>query len=418
MKPNNFEESVIWYSILGTYIFYFAGVLYFVPAIVAWILVFYIFKRFIFSSKSVHRIPYIITMWIFFMLLMEVILLLGHANYNLGLVTLIKSTLGWAKGWALFAIFPLIGSCLDIRPQLLYRAISILCIQSLVYIFICILAFFLKIDIAYTVPLHNLLGGGERPFLVDLYKYEGSIHWLRLKLFTSWSTISGCLANMYFPMCLQERNHKLRYIGIITTLLMLIFSGSRSNIVLFPIIWILVEIITNVRNPILWFTASFASVTSGLFSNNFIFSLDYLVKRFEGIRESSSDTRGVLDRIALRRFMEAPITGHGISEAGPEALVNSIPIGTQNTWTGLLFVKGLSGFLAFAIPVFITTVLLALDAQSSKIAKVALHVFLAMIFNTVTDDVQATVYFLFPGLVLIGISFRKNFKEFKIFSNS
>jgi hypothetical protein len=39
-------------------------------------------------------------------LVMEVALIMGHLNWELGTGKLIKSSVGWAKGWALIAIFP------------------------------------------------------------------------------------------------------------------------------------------------------------------------------------------------------------------------------------------------------------------------------------------------------------------------
>jgi hypothetical protein len=62
---------------------------------------------------------------------MEVILLLGHLNFDLGIGQTIKSAVGWAKGWALLAIFPLAGYALPIRLEVLVRAVCRLARQTL-----------------------------------------------------------------------------------------------------------------------------------------------------------------------------------------------------------------------------------------------------------------------------------------------
>ena len=37
----------------------------------------------------------------------------GHMNWGLGVGKTIKSTIGWAKGWALLALFPAAGAILQ-----------------------------------------------------------------------------------------------------------------------------------------------------------------------------------------------------------------------------------------------------------------------------------------------------------------
>jgi hypothetical protein len=63
---------------------------------------------------------------------MLVILWIGHANLELGLGKTIKSSVGWAKGWALIALFPLAGSALNIQPAIIHRAVCKLGLFTLV----------------------------------------------------------------------------------------------------------------------------------------------------------------------------------------------------------------------------------------------------------------------------------------------
>ncbi len=57
----------------------------------------------------------------FGVLVMLVTLWVGHLQLNLGTGETIKSTIGWAKGWALAALFPLAGAVLPIRREPLMR---------------------------------------------------------------------------------------------------------------------------------------------------------------------------------------------------------------------------------------------------------------------------------------------------------
>ncbi|MDV2993554.1 MAG: hypothetical protein N4J56_003208 [Chroococcidiopsis sp. SAG 2025] len=49
---------------------------------------------------------------------------------------------------------------------------------------------------------------------------------------------------------------------------------------------------------------------------------------------------------------EAPIWGHGATEEKGPIIVASMPIGSHSTWSGLLYVQGLVGFIAFIFPLF------------------------------------------------------------------
>jgi hypothetical protein len=79
------------------------------------------------------KIPVTVWVWIFSMIVMEIALIMGHLEFNLGTGKLIKSTVGWFKGWALLAVFPLIG-CLNIRPRLIYQATCVVCKHTLILV--------------------------------------------------------------------------------------------------------------------------------------------------------------------------------------------------------------------------------------------------------------------------------------------
>ena len=119
IHPENFEERVIWYSITLTYVFYLLGALYIVAPVIGWVLLAYLLKRLWLQDQSTPndtkiKIPFGVWVWVVCMLVMLIALWMGHIDWNLGTGKTIKSTIGWAKGWALMAIFPLIG-CLNKR---------------------------------------------------------------------------------------------------------------------------------------------------------------------------------------------------------------------------------------------------------------------------------------------------------------
>ncbi|MUL35819.1 O-antigen ligase family protein [Gloeocapsopsis dulcis] len=407
MKPCNFEEKVIWYSILGTYGFYFTGLLYYIPPAIAWILTIYLIRKLWLQkdNSSINNritIPWEVWVWIVSMAAIEFATIFGHADFNLGTASLIKATIGWAKGWALFALFPLIG-CLNIRPKLLCRAVCLLCLQSLIILSFCYVASLLRLNISYTAPL-NFFGGPKLAFSITLYTVQDS--WLRIALFAPWATIIGFVGNVFLPLSLLETKQRLRWIGIITSLLMCWFSGSRANMLALPTAWIATQILANSQRPFLWLTAGFSSLITGLFAPNLINAMRSFQNWMRSLRKNSNSEREALDRIAIRRWAEAPITGHGVTDSGPSRIVG-VNIGTHNNWTGLLFINGIIGVLALGVSLTCSFISLVIRAQESQIAKSALHILLIIFCNTFVDSLNMTAYLVAPGLVFLGTAFRE-----------
>jgi O-antigen ligase len=65
-------------------------------------------------------------------------------------------------------------------------------------------------------------------------------------------------------------------------------------------------------------------------------------------------SRELITRVALYRFKDSPIWGHGVTNKGTQLLAHHPPVGTHNTIVGLLYVKGLIGLVAFVTPMIIS----------------------------------------------------------------
>jgi hypothetical protein len=225
MKPQNFPESLLWYSIISTYGLYLIGGLYLVGPAIAWILLVYLIWQLLQQTEQTPAaerivIPWPIWVWIAGMLIQQVALVMGHLDFNLGMATLIKSSIGWAKGWALLALFPLIG-CLKIRPQLLYRAVCVVGLHTLLLTPFLVLAYVVKLDpFLYIAPLKFLGPGADTFFQVWLYLKDGES--ARLTFFAPWAPGAGIVGNIYFFMALQEKNPRWRWCGIIGGLVLFI----------------------------------------------------------------------------------------------------------------------------------------------------------------------------------------------------
>ncbi len=137
--------------------------------------------------------------------------------------------------------------------------------------------------------------------------------------------------------------------------------------------------------------------------------VDDFSQKFTQARAASSRVRAVLRSIALQRWeSEAPIFGHGIVERGPH-IVEHMPIGSHHSWYGLLFVKGIVGFAALAVPLAWTILELLVKAQADRVARCALGVVIIITFYTFGENLEILSYLFWPGLVVIGIAMRRRF---------
>jgi O-Antigen ligase len=413
MKPQNFEERLVWYPILYTYVLYISGLLYIVNSTIAWILLFYLCIK-LWNQKPETpaeekiKIPWIIWLWIICMLVMVVGGYIGYIDFNQDIKGIIRGLLNWTREWALFALFPLAGCCLKIRPQLIYRAVCILCLQSLFFIPISYGAYLLKIpNIIYSSPLERITQNGPIYFDVVLYFKEfDSGGGFRLTLFAPWSPALALLAIIYFFFALQEKNQIWRWIGIFTSLIMVYLTAARTAIICLPFVTLLIWLLTNFHRPHVQIISSFTCFMFGIFSSFVIELVRDLNDNFTDSRQGSSRVRSVLARIGLERFKDAPIWGHAIQQPGFKGTAN-MPIGSHHTWIGLLFTKGLVGFFAFLIPIVCTLIYLLVKAQKNVTAKVGLSFLLTLIVFTFTDNQETLAYLYWTGLIVMGISFKQ-----------
>lgn len=132
--PQTAAERLIARAITATWLLWLVGGLYIAGPVIGWLLAALVFVELYLGRKELVDIPGSIWAWQAAMAAMLVILWIGHANFSLGTAQTIKSSIGWAKGWALIALFPLAGAVLDVRLQIIARAICRVGMWALVLI--------------------------------------------------------------------------------------------------------------------------------------------------------------------------------------------------------------------------------------------------------------------------------------------
>lgn len=99
------------------------------------------------------------------------------------------------------------------------------------------------------------------------------------------------------------------------------------------------------------------------------------------------------------------VFGHGTVRPGAH-LVEYMPIGSHHTWYGLLFVKGLTGFTAFLVPLSVHFWVVTLDAIKCERGKLPLGLLLTIVLLTFGENVEIQTYLLWPGLLMLGCHLR------------
>lgn len=419
LKPENLPEKCVWVSIAYTYFIWLFGGLYVVGSLLSWILLLFLIIQLLAQDEETpvaDRIPIPLSIWIWIagMIAMQIALIMGHLDYNLEMGQIIKSSIGWMKGWAGLALYPLAG-CLRIRPQIVYRAVCVVGFCTLLITPILLITPSLHLpQVLYVSPLKAVGGPGNEFFDVPLYEIDGSTGDLRWRLFTPWGPALGFVGNVYFMLALQEKNKAWRWRGLAGAVLMCFVCKSRLAQLCIVIIPLLTTLLSRFGKPLTMIGMGFASFLGGIFSPVILLALENYWENFKSARAGSTRVRMALKRIAIERWQrEAPLWGHGIVEDGPH-IVEHMPIGSHHTWAGVLFVKGIVGFMALAIPMAWSFMVLLFKSMDDRCptAKVGLSIIMILFLYTFGENLEILAYLYWPGLLIIGIAFQENSQNF------
>ena len=413
VDPQILPERLIAFAITSSWWLWLIGGLYVVGPVLGWTLALLVARAWYFGDVLPERermrpVSGAIWVWLAGMAAMLLVLWIGHRNFSLGTGATIKSSVGWAKGWALIALFPLAGACLNIRPEVIYRAICRLGRQTL-----WLLPFFLiapMIGLPQTLwvsPLKVLGGSGDEYFAAVLYTLEPGVGTARWQFFAPWSPAAGMIAVIHLLCAIEEKELKWKVTGIIAGLAVALLSQSRLALVALAIIWPMAWGVSKLSNARAWFVGAPVLMLGGWFAPALVEIVNKAQADFAGARADSTRVRATLGRIAVERWQnEAWWFGHGIVEKGPH-LVEYMPIGSHHSWYGLLFVKGITGLLAFAIPMVVTLIATFRKALTQDIGRVGLSMTLVYALYSFGENMEVLTYLTWPALVIIGIALRR-----------
>lgn len=405
--PASIPERLIAAAIGGTWALWFVGGLYIAGPALGWILALILcWRAYVAPAWRRPNLPFAAALWGFAMLAMLLILWVGHTANDLGAGQTIKSSIGWAKGWALMALFVMAGAGLTIRPEIIYRAVCRLGRVTLFLLPLFLLAPALGLpQTLFVSPLKILGGAGDEYFAVTLYTLEAGSGVPRWQFFAPWSPAAGMVAVVHFLCAVEEKNRGWKATGMAAALAMILLSQSRlafiALLMVLPVSWAM----TNFRRRRVWVSGAIALLLAGWTGPFLLNVARQLHSDFAGARPDSSRVRDTLGRIAAERWEnEAYWFGHGIVENGPH-LVEYMPIGSHHSWYGLLFVKGLAGLFALLLPL-VVTLFAIMTRRNAAARRTGLSMLLVLGIYSFGENLEMLAYLYWPALILIGIALK------------
>lgn len=402
------EEKLIVGAILFTYPIYAIGGLYITGSALGYLVFGLVALRAFVEGKYIFRaVPAIVWVWVLGMILMLVSLLVAHGNWSLGAVQTIKSTVGWAKGWALLGLFPLLGAIVEIRPERIVRAICHVAKHTAIFAVITFVFYLARFPgELFVSPLQILGGAGDNFFMVSLYGSNPETGAGRWQFFAPWAPAAGFLSCIFVVFSLMEKEIKWRNWGVAGSVVMALLSQSRAGWAIFIFVVPMFLFSKQIGNPRILLLAGFLLPVLLVFGEPAYEWINDTFEQIKQARPASTRVRAALENLALQRWQaEAPIWGHGVVESGPK-LVEFMPIGSHHSWYGLLFVKGIVGFVALAIPLLISLIYLACFIHVSQNARAAFCMLAIFICYSFFENLEILAYLYWPALFWLGLTFK------------
>jgi hypothetical protein len=408
LRPENLEERLIWWAMVLAWPLWAVGLLLLAYSMLGWVLALLVVGRRLGWLPVTHNhverpVPVMASTWLAGMAMMLVVLIIAHVDFELGSEKTLKSSIGWAKGWGLIGATVFAGAMTHIRPALLIRASCVLGLHTLIMTPLMVLAALVDLPTVFYVSPLQILGPDETYYAIGLHSRDGGTLGFRLSYFAPWAPAAAFFGVVSFVLALFEKNAMWRAIGLVSALLVCVLTQSRLAVVALPLIGGLLFVTARITRPWLLAAMAVSVVTGLLFADPLIELYRDVEAVFTGARADSSRVRSTLQRMALHRWESDGFWfGNAVVEKGPH-LVEYMMIGSHHNWFGLLFVKGLVGFLACLLPFLWTTMELFARAIRDRIARACLGTTLALLLFSFGENLEMLAYLIWPAFLLIGI---------------
>jgi len=258
---------------------------------------------------------------------------MGHADWSLGTTQTIKSTVGWAKGWALLGLFPLLGAVVNLKPERIIRAVCVAGKHTAIFGVITFILYVAGLPgQLFISPLQILGGAGDNFFMVSLFGLSPETGVGCWQFFAPWASSVWFLNCIFVIFCLQEKDNVWRNWSIAGCVVMALLSQSRVGWAIFIMIIPLFLFTRQLKISRLLLGLGFLLPIILLLGEPIYESVIDAFQQVKEARPASNRVRAALENLGVQRWRdEAPMWGHGKVESGPK-LVEFISIGSHHTW--------------------------------------------------------------------------------------
>jgi hypothetical protein len=280
--------------------------------------------------------------------------------------------------------------------------------------FIALVTAILRIDQFSYVSPFAFLGGGTQYYTVNFFGLLEDVGTLRLVMNTPWAPALGLFGNILFLLCCQDKNVYFRYLGMLSSVILVMGSASRTAVLCLPTVLLLYFLLNRVFKPYFLLLAGTLSFVTTLFLEKILILSSDFIANVKDLRRGSTDNRDTLEKLALDSWWnEAFMWGHGtIADEGP-AIVHGLGIGSHHTWYGLLYVHGIVGATVFAIALGWSFWSLLINIGITQYAPLGISLLSVLLIFSFSENIEGLAYLYWPALVMIGIALNEkvNFKN-------
>ncbi len=391
--PESPVEHAVFWSIVGQYVLYFLGLAPIAPLLTAGPVIAFAALRMFRDRIVPHWLP---MLW--FGCMMGVLL-------EMLAVFWLKGVGGWyVPGWlltfGLAAFIPMAGRF--VRPAVVFSAVAILGVQTLVYSLIAwrVVSSGLEPHYPSPIPAVRMIDPAYNSVrLIQPKDISGTES--RLIAFTPFPTSAGAMAAIFALLTLGLRRSWWKALAMAGWAALIVLAVARTAMISGGLACVLYGLL-HLRRRWLFLAGGAALMLGMAFTGPLLRSVDFAYSFVRESRPSSSQDRTNLRRLAWDgwRYGEDPVLGEGASVRGGP-IVREVGLGTHDAYQSNFFIRGALGFGLTMLPVVVTLVF-GFFAGRSPAERMVAAVPLVLLIYSYSQELASLYVHIWPAFLIIG----------------
>ena len=391
--PESPIEHAVFWSIVGQYVLYFLGLAPIAPLLTAGPVVALAAVR-IFRGRMVPH--WLAMLWFGCMagVLLEMLAVFWLKGVGGWYVP------GWLLTFGLAAFLPMAGPL--VRPAVVFSAITVLGVQTLIYAGLAGSAVAAGFDPQYPSPIPAVRMIDPAFNVVRLTQPKeiaGTEN--RLIAFTPFPTSAGAMACVFGLLTLGQRRSWWKAVALAGWLALIVLAVARTAMIAGALGGALYFLL-RLRRRHLFLAGGGALLLLAAFAGPILHGADSAYHFVRDRRPSSSQDRTNLRNLAWEgwRYGDDPVLGAGVSVRGGP-IVRDVSIGTHDTLGANFFMRGALGFGLTMLPVVVTLVF-GFFAGRSPEERIVTAVCAALLVYTYSQEWQTLYVHIWPAFLIVG----------------